>query len=329
MDLPIVRTSERRSFNHCIQQWWWAYREGLRGRTKPADALWFGIGVHEALASWYGEGFDRGEYPWITFEEWVGEEVRFIKVNFTDRDRDWFDEQLYEEAGELGVAMLKAYVREYGEDEHLEVLAIEQPFEIDLVKNNKTIATFASRFDGIAIDHDRGEIVLLEHKTAGQIRTQHLSLDNQAGSYFAVATIVLREQGIIGSKDAIDAILYNFLRKSKPDLRKRDKQGRYLNQNGEVSKRQPARAFHREYIDRHPREVRSQMRRLADEVSIMNMVRNGELPVTKNVTDMCPYCPFFAMCVLHERGGRAWEEFRDAQFTVTDPYAENRKSASE
>jgi hypothetical protein len=62
---------------------------------------------------------------------------------------------------------------------------------------------------------------------------------------------------------------------------------------------------------------------------MMNMMRTGELPVTKTITDMCPYCPFFTMCKLHERGGNAWKEFRDSEFAVVDPYVEHRKSAAE
>jgi Zierdtviridae exonuclease len=327
--LPILRTSERKAFHRCAQQWWWAYRYGLRSKRKPADALWFGIGIHEALAIWYGEGFDRGPEPWVTFENWADGEVRSIKANLTERDREWFDEPVYADAVTLGVEMMKAYVREYGDDLNLEVIAIEQPFEIEIVDNDEVIGIFASRFDGAAIDHDTGMIELLEHKTAGAIKTQHLPLDDQAGAYFAVATIVLRDQGIIRPNEDIEGILYNFMRKSFPDERERNAQGAYLNKNGDVSKRQPAKAFLREIVDRTPREVSQQIRRLRDEMNMMNAMREGRIPVTKTITDMCPYCPFFTMCKLHERGGNAWKEFRDASFTVADPYVEHRKSAAE
>jgi hypothetical protein len=287
-----------------------------------------GQGIHEALALWYNEGFDRGPLPAKTWKQWVGDEIRYIKANYADHDREWFEQPLYEEAGELGTAMLNAYIAEYGEDDYLEILAIEQPFELELVRDDEIIGIFIGIFDGVAINHWDNLMVLLEHKTAGQIKTIHLPLDNQAGSYFAAATIVLRHQGIIGAKDSIDGIMYNFLRKSKPDLRNRNSQGAYLNKNGSVSRRQPARAFLREFIDRNPREVNSQMRRLADEVYIMNKVRSGELPVTKVINDMCTYCPFFTMCVMHERGGSAWKEYRDAMYTVADQ-SPLRKSAAE
>lgn len=171
-------------------------------------------------------------------------------------------------------------------------------------------------------------MVLLEHKTAGAIKTMHLPLDNQAGSYFSAATIVLRHQGIIGHKDAIDGIRYNFLRKSKPDERKRNERGAYLNKDGSVSKKQPAKAFVRELVERTPREVGSQMRRLANEVYVMNLVRDGTLPVNKVTNDMCPYCPFYTMCTMHERGGSAWKEYRDAMYTRAEQ-SPLRKSAAE
>ena len=326
--VPIISNSERNTFGRCPQRWYWAYVDGLRPRARPADALWFGIGVHEALALFYNEGFDRGPLPAITWKNWVGEEIRYIKANYADHDREWFEQPVYEDAGELGQAMLEAYIREYGDDPYLEILAVEQPFELEIVRDDEVIAIFIGIFDGVAINHWDNVMVLLEHKTAGAIKTMHLGLDNQAGSYFAAATIVLRHQGIIDRKDIIDGIWYNFLRKSRPDTRERDERGAYLNKNGEVSKRQPAKAFVREFVDRSPREVNSQMRRLANEVFVMNKVRNGELPVNKVTNDMCPYCPFFTMCTMHERGGSAWKEYRDAMYTVSEP-SPLRKSAAE
>jgi hypothetical protein len=327
-DVPIISNSERNTFGRCPQRWKWAYIDNLRPRAKPADALWFGIGVHEALALWYEPGFERGPLPATTWKAWVGDEIRYIKANYADHDREWFEQPVYEEAGELGEAMLKGYVEEYGDDPYWEVLAIEQPFELEIVRDGKVIAIFIGIFDGVEINHEDNLMELMEHKTAASIKTMHLPLDNQAGSYFAVATIVLRHQGIIGPKDTIDGIRYNFLRKAMPDKRERNHAGAYLNKNGSVSKVQPAKRFVREFVDRTPREVSYQMRALADEVYIMNLVRRGRLPVTKVKNDMCTYCQFFQMCKMHERGGNAWMEYRDAMYTVSGP-SPLRKSAAE
>jgi Zierdtviridae exonuclease len=326
---PIIRTSERKEFRRCPQRWWWGYRCGLRGKGKPADALWFGTGIHVALASWYGEAFHRGPLPAHTFRDWIGNEVREIKANLTDRDRDWFDEPVYIDAGDLGQEMLSEYVRTYGIDRSLEILAVEQPFQVELTEDDEVVAIFAGTFDGVALDHEDGNIYLLEHKTAGSVKTAHLPLDDQAGGYFAAATVVLRHQGIIAPRENISGIMYNFLRKAMPDPRERNKAGAYLNKDGSISKRQPPPPFHREWIDRSPGEVRSQLQRITDEVVIMNGIRNGELPITKNTNDQCTYCPFYTMCLLHERGGNAWKEFRDKEYRIEDPYADHRKSTAE
>ena len=326
---PMIRTTERRTFHRCAQQWWWSYREGLRTRKKPADALWFGIGAHEALGKWYLPGFDRGPELWRTWDEWVGNEVRTIKANFTDRDREWFEEPAYEDAKALGIGMLRHYAQHYGTDPHMNILAIEQPFEIDLVWQDDIIGTFVGRIDGVYYDEETGEIYLLENKTAASIRTAHLPLDRQAGGYFAVATIVLREQGILDRHENIAGVQYNFLRKAMPDLRDRDERGQYLNKDGNVSKRQPPPAFHREPVDRSPREVQSILRGITDDLRIMNAMRDGTMPVTKSVTDLCPNCPFFEMCVMHERGGTAWQEFKRSNYATEDPYADHRKSSAE
>lgn len=285
--------------------------------------------MHEALAQWYGHGFDRGIEPAKFWEDWAEDEVRVIKANLTERDRQWFEEPVYEEAGELGSKILQHYVYWFEDDPNLEVIAIEQPFEIELVWNDEVIAEFDGRFDGVFLDHEDGEFYLFEHKTAASIRTAHLPLDDQAGGYYAVATHVLFAQGLLGANEHINGSMYNFLRKAKPDMRERNDAGAYLNKNGDVSKRQPPEPFHREFVDRSPREVNQQLRRLTDEVRVMNAMRDGTLPVTKSVTNMCPNCPFFEMCVLHERGGNAWREFRDMNYAVEDPYADHRKSAAE
>jgi hypothetical protein len=70
------------------------------------------------------------------------------------------------------------------------------------------------------------------------------------------------------------------------------------------------------------------MRRLTNEVHVMNLVREGKLPVNKVVTDMCTYCPFFTMCIMHERGGGAWKDYRDSMYTRAEQ-SPLRKSAAE
>jgi hypothetical protein len=327
MILPVITTSERTSFRRCPQQWFWRYRMGLVPRGETVDALWFGIGVHEALAHWYQPGLKRGRHPAAYFDEWCGDEEREIRASFSERDKEWYDEPKFEDARELGIAMLEQYVDRYGKDEHWDVIATEQQFKVRVIYRGQPIGEFWSTFDGVYRDLADGRIKLMEHKTAAQFSFAYLDLDDQGGSYWAVAGAVLRAKGILKPNEQIKEITYNFLRKSMPDERPRNEKGESLNQNGTVSKKQPAIAFARPPVERTPAQNQIQMERLAKEVHNMQAMRSGEMEITKSTTKDCPWCPFFQMCIAHERGGDGWEELMRADFIQRNPYERYEKSA--
>lgn len=73
---------------------------------------------------------------------------------------------------------------------------------------------------------------IVTHNTAkalGSANTQYLPLDDQAGSYWAVANHVLRKQGLISEKEKLAGIIYNYLVKRKADTRPRNPEGFYTN----------------------------------------------------------------------------------------------------
>jgi hypothetical protein len=325
VSVPIITTSERSALNRCPQQWWWRYRMGLRPRGEKGDARWFGIGVHLALAEWYGKGKKRGRHPALAFSEYAGDEIAYVRT-LPDQEGD---PAIYEDALDLGISMLNSYIENYGRDSQWNVLEIEQPFQVQIKWEGEHIADFHSTFDGAVRDEADGQIYLLEHKTATQVNTAYLALDPQAGSYWAVATSILRSRGIIGPGESISGIIYNFLRKCKKDERPRNSKGLYLNKDGGVSKRQPAPAFVREVIERGPREIRAEMYALADDAIWMNAMRDGLMPVRKSRTRDCTFCDFFHMCQLHQRGGDSWMELRDAEFLQEDPYDRYREKSAE
>lgn len=300
---------------------------GLVPKGQTPDALWFGIGVHLSLASWYGKGKKRGPHPAETFALWSAGEERDIRAQHADRNSEWYDEAKFLDARELGVSMLEGYVAKYDKDQGLFVVAIEQQFRIAVTSQGEKVAVFGSTFDGVVRDLADGRIYLFEHKTAGQISLAYLELDDQAGAYWAVANAVLRAQGLIGPSEFISGILYNFLRKSLEDPRPVNSDGQRLNLDGGVSKKQPPDRYVRHIVERSPAEQRTQLERMADEVVVMNAMRSGEIPVFKNTTRDCTWCEFFTMCTLHERGGESWKTVMKADFRVEDPYADRRKSS--
>jgi hypothetical protein len=330
-----------------------------------ADALWFGTGVHVALAEWYLPGFTRGPHPAETWEKWVGQTQAWMR----DGRRGDPDQPEWVDARDLGVAMLTGYVQRYGQDEQWELIQPEYAFHV-LVGSPQPVVNYVGTFDGVFRDHADGKVKLLENKTAASISTKHLVLDDQAGSYWAVATHELRHQDKIGPRESLWGIEYNFLRKGLPDDRPRNAAGlatnlptkqHYVEQLvapaipgshwtesglkklskealenlardngiavlGDVSKVQPAPLYLRTAIRRTANERARQLDRIQDEVEHMDAVRSGELPVTKNPTRDCTFCVFAEMCELHEVGGD-WETYRDFAFHAEDPYGDHRPGA--
>lgn len=323
-NLPLLRTSERIAFRRCPQRWWWGWRQGLKPQGPPNDKLWFGQGVHLALALWYKPGQRRGIDPRKTWKKFVADDIAFIKTEFGSKDPS-----AYEEAGAYGEELLGWYVEHYGRDRKWDVIAPEQTFEVKVPDfEGNPIVRLVGTFDGVYRDLDDGRLKLMEHKTAAQIYTGHLELDDQGGTYATVATHTCREQGLIGSNESIDEITYNFLRKGRKDERPVNEQGLALNKDGTVSKNQPTPLFRRETVSRSRKEQRSQLERIASEVEIMNLFREGELDLYKNPTRDCSWdCEFYEMCVLHESNPEDALEFRNAVFRVEDPYADHRKAA--
>lgn len=328
VDIPLLRTSERKDFARCPQRWYWGWRMGLKEKYRAADALWFGTGVHLALAEWYLPGLRRGPHPAETWQNFCKDEEGKVRAAVGD---NWEDD-VWVDACELGTSMLEGYVDFYGEDETWDVIEPEHPFQIYIPRKDGqgNLALYAGTFDLLFRDLEDGTIWLGEHKTAKQIMLAHLPLDKQAGSYWMVASKIAAEMGLLKKGESIKGIMYNFLKKAAPDDRPVNDKGQKLNKNGSVSKNQPTPAFVREPVERTKAERRTQLVQIQNEISWMNAARRAPDRIIKNSTQDCTWgCSFFDMCQLHEKGGEDWREYAEAVFRVKDPYADHRKSASE
>lgn len=358
----FVRNSERNTFARCRQRWQWAYRDCLTPRhVKPA--LRFGDLVHQALAAYYKPSrvltkVVRGPHPTDTFIKLYDNQLQeYTSFGMYTEEDEWTN------ARDLGVEMLNNYIDFYGRDERYVCVKPEVPGEVDLYDGDVYVCTFVFQFDAVVYDRQTGKYGLLEHKTAKRISTAHLSMDEQAGSYFAVATPYFGSKGL----PPLDFILYNFLRKGFRDERPENELGQKLNkptkdqllaaleacgeqppkstkvdvlmdlcgergldplQLGEVSKTQPSPLFHREVVRRGKGSSQAVLDRIVDQALEMKMVDEGILPPLKTITSDCSWqCDFFAMCELHERGAD-WQEYRNLEMTTWDPYAAHYEGTS-
>src|SRR6478736_611391 len=284
MPLQMLRTSERGSFKECPLKWHWSTNEGLAAK-RDSNPLWFGQGIHIALAEWYQKGLERGEHPADTWEDFCADEKRFIPTEYD------VDERKYVEAKELGVAMMEGYVDLYGNDERWDVIATEQTFNLLIADprvprlpsgKRKALVKYVGTFDGVYRDTGSGEIFLMEHKTAAGISTDHLPPDDQP----------------------------------------RDEKGNALNKDGTISKRQSPPLFQREPVWRSRGERATMERRIQDEALHMEAMRNGTLPIYKRPTRDCSWrCEFYKMCMLDEAGADV-EEYKEAVYRKRDPYGD-------
>lgn len=200
-------------------------------KRRKSGALWFGTGIHLALEHWYVPGKERGVDPRETWEKFVGEQIEHVKVEMLSGEAKEGSDVVWMEAGELGKAILTNYLKEFGRDEQWEVISPEKTFKVLVPKpgTNDPLVKYVGTFDLVARDLDTGQILLWDHKTAKAIQLGHLPLDDQAGSYWAVASHVLRQEGILKANESIQGILYNFIMKSPPDERDEDELGRKRN----------------------------------------------------------------------------------------------------
>jgi hypothetical protein len=315
----IIRNSERVALKRCPQRWWWSFVDGLEPNQVDTK-LWFGGGIHLALAEWYKPGFQRGEHPAKTFARFVRDEERIVRDN-----NGLLDEPKWIDARDLGMAMLLNYVETYDTDPTWNVISTEQTFQVRSKSTKGVPFIISGTFDGVYRDSDTGRVMLMEHKTAAGIpNTGYLELDDQAGTYFAVAEIVLKNKGLMRKDEQLDGIMYNFLRKQTPDDRPQNEEGFYLNKDGTVSKNQPGPRFLRIPIWRSKAQRQMTLEHIKDEVDLMDAYRSGKLRLTKTPTSTCSWdCSFFRMCQLHESQDD-WEEYRDAMFHNRDPYEDHR-----
>lgn len=366
-----IRTSERRTFKRCEQKWEWGYKQGLKPH-RESNPLWFGQAVHLALAEWYQPGKKRGIHPSTTFTESL-EDGKVQRFDTNDYD----DMAEYAASLQMGVDMLNRYVEFYGEEDNWEVIQPEMSFQVWFphpTKNIKRWLRYLGTVDGVfryvgETDGElrNGSIWLFEHKTAAGIQVNHLPLDDQAGSYWALAGMILRKRGVLKKGEAIDGIMYNFLRKATDDPRPQNADGMYCNkptkQNfldqlteagiqvsvkmkgdeladtayenavtvfGEVSKTQPPPYLERIPVFRSSAARKMMLKRIVDEGLHIEAARRNPplLPITKNPTKDCSWdCEFFKMCQLHENGAD-WEDYRDISFKTWDPYEDHSVKAA-
>lgn len=322
--LPIVRSHERIDYKRCPKKWYYKWRLGLVPRAISFGALDLGSWMHLAFQDWYQAGRKRNGSLAALFADHAQAAIKAAGRNGApDHAIDQADQLAL-----LGEAMAGAYESHYGKDAETNVIAAELPLEFTISDpvTREVIAIHRLKPDLVFADSS-GDVWLMEHKTAAQIRTDHLSIDDQARPYGVMAERPLRKAGLIKRGSEFKGIVYNFLRKAFPDDRERNADGKALNKNGSVSKRQPAALFARRKVRLTDDAKRVALDRIyADTVVVTELTKSlrskhllrETIPTTPHHS--CPrFCQYFSLCELEEQGGD-WRGLQRSAFVRRDPY---------
>jgi PD-(D/E)XK nuclease superfamily len=309
----MLRTSERTTFKRC--RWLWKLEfVDLRKPNFDTPPLMFGSMIHIALAAYYKKGIKRGPSPVDGFYKAIADEV--VRVSNVTGELPHLIEESWRDRIEMGVGMMENYIDTYGSDDEWKVLATELPFQVIVTHPRDGITPwfwYTGILDLLVENRSTAKKMIWDHKTTAAIQTRYLALDEQTTSYWTWGVEALRHKGLIGQNEQIDGLMFNFLRKAKPDERPfRIENGKkyYLNKptkthpEGEVSKSQPPAYFLRHPVWRHNLQKERSRDRVIAEMLDMKAVRNEpERGAYKNNGKFtCAGCWAIDICELHEIG---------------------------
>jgi hypothetical protein len=376
----ILRNSERMEFKKCMAAWNWRYNQGLVPRSQKQDARFFGTCWHYVWAEMYTpppgkDGFTRADIdPHELWDQLMRDSYMKISCDpFFDDDK----EKEFMDAQELGHIMINGQIALWNLDPAWEVLAPEQRFRMKVPFNERQkamgwanfgglthITDIVGTFDMVIRDHGSGAPVpkIIDWKTTNRSdNSKKLNIDDQCGTYMAVATKTMRKEGLIREDEVIEDMIFSFARKGKPPENAdengvvrnmptvadyRDALG--LSDNdikglkkeklieladtagikvwGARSKNQGSQLFWREAVRRnHANRARS-ISRIADDAEAMMAVRGGRLPILKSPNPGCSWCDYADLCDIDEDGGDT-ETFIKDVFKYENPYSDHEDGA--
>ncbi len=317
MTVQQVHTTDRSLFKTCRQKW--EFGSNLRMNLEPVTpvtALWFGTGIHEALAAYYS-----GDDPY---------KVWFDYCNTGGDHEGKYSEEDHKRFG-LGIAMLNQYTHYAKENDTFEPVWVEKHYEIP-IPGIMTDAIYSFKCDGLVKDR-HGRYWILEHKTTGTIpdNTDYLLLDDQVGSYIWA---LQEAEGI-----EIEGVIYNWLRKKAPQPLRELKNGAYsiaLNQDTtyaialetltkadledddrytdflEALKNKPNGFVKRERVRRNKQEIE----RVGQSITMEGREMLNDPAIYRTPSRYnCNYCPFKVPCLL-KWGGDDYKTVLDSEFKV-------------
>lgn len=229
----IIRTSERKNYKSCRRLFDYTSqnRRNLE-HVRMNKHLSFGIANHIAAEAFYApELWDttpieiKVKRAQLALSKAIDEQIAKEKKATKDGSLDTERREEYEQRRTLGVGMWENYGEFSLEHDNFTPISVEQKFQMPLTYKDGTPVVidghpvvYQLRTDLIAVEHDTGNLVIVDHKNVGSLYdTEHLDLDTAITSYlWAIGRV---------TGQTVSTFYYNELVKSVPEAPKILKKG--------------------------------------------------------------------------------------------------------
>jgi RecB family exonuclease len=294
-----ITSSEIKAFKRCRRAWWLRSYRHL-GIKSPSTTGHFNVGnrVHHALELYYADGLD----PIQTVRDELANDLEKLD------DEDIIGRKELLKDGDLCIAMVEGYVQwleEEGVDADLEVVATEQPLEVELREG----VTLLGKIDARVRRRSDGARLFLDHKTVQDFSAKRvLHLDEQMLHYHLLEYLTLLQEG--RTEERTDGGLYNMLRKVKRTARSKPP------------------FFERHEVRHNVESLRSYWVRvmaisheMQRAVEALDAGQDPRSVVYPTPTKTCSWdCEFFAVCPMFDDGSDA-ESVIQFGYQQVDPLA--------
>lgn len=268
VELPHISHSQLKSWRHCQMQWNFRYSELLipKRETRP---LYFGNWFHGALEAHYKkEGWRVAHMKYIEAYDKLPPDEQEIFDKGSSRSRGpWEPLPLQIERA------MRSYVWYYKND-GWEVVAVEVPFELEVVLDDGRHILLKGRIDLVVRDRF-GKYWVVDHKTTTTIppETAFHSMDPQLIIYPAAI------EPLLGIK--IEGVIYNYILSRPPSIPKMNKDGKTIAKNDVKTDYPTLYRFLKEH-NRDPKEYSEVLLPLQQQSPFLARYK---LPRTKPVTE--------------------------------------------
>ncbi len=182
-DASLLTHSACSCFQACPRRFAYSYVQGLRP-IHTSDALRTGDAFHVGLEAAMGGSDER-------------EAEQAVRNRYAIADcPPWLARDDFEVEQETAVAMVKGWMRRYGDDGIVKAVAVELKFDLPLINPNTgrphPYYRNAGKIDGI-VELPDGKLAIIEHKSVGEDLAadgdywKRLLLDHQISRYYLAA----------------------------------------------------------------------------------------------------------------------------------------------